>query len=380
MFPRRNWSQWLSNTEDDAQRKKKEDIETYMMWAINQGPFYTEATKLALDYIDYGNCFAMPVWIDERHETDNGDKQGFVGPSIQRINPVDLIMNPVGCDFKSAPKIIRSIITIGEAKKLVESLSSTDDKVYAEEAYKYMLNTRANWSQFGGHGGQYTAGGQDIKDSIFNVSGFDDWRGYLGSDYVELLTFYGDWFDRESGKLHENQVIRVVDRHKILTKGDNPSIFGYPPISHVGWRIRQDNLWAMGPLDNLVGMQYRIDHLENLKADCFDQIAFPPIKVKGYVEEFEWGPFERIYVGDDGDVEVMSPNVNVLQADNQIALLEAKMEEMAGAPKEALGFRTPGEKTAFEVQRLENAASRVFQSKIGQFERTMIEPLVNGML
>ena len=35
------------------------------------------------------------------------------------------------------------------------------------------------------------------------------------------------------------------------------------------------------------------------------------------------------------------------------------MEEMAGAPKEAMGFRSPGEKTAYEVQRMENAASQV---------------------
>jgi hypothetical protein len=33
------------------------------------------------------------------------------------------------------------------------------------------------------------------------------------------------------------------------------------------------------------------------------------------------------------------------------------MEEMAGAPKEAMGFRSPGEKTKYEVQRLESAAS-----------------------
>jgi hypothetical protein len=58
----------------------------------------------------------------------------------------------------------------------------------------------------------------------------------------------------------------------------------------------------------------------------------------------------------------------------------SKMEEMAGAPKEAMGFRTPGEKTAYEVQRLENAASRIFQSKISQFEESFIEPLLNAML
>jgi hypothetical protein len=56
------------------------------------------------------------------------------------------------------------------------------------------------------------------------------------------------------------------------------------------------------------------------------------------------------------------------------------MEEMAGSPKEAMGFRTPGEKTAYEVQRLENAASRIFQNKIAQFEEQILEPILNAML
>jgi hypothetical protein len=58
----------------------------------------------------------------------------------------------------------------------------------------------------------------------------------------------------------------------------------------------------------------------------------------------------------------------------------ARMEEIAGAPKEAMGFRSPGEKTKYEVQRLENAASRVFQNKINQFEEQLVEPLLNAML
>jgi len=53
---------------------------------------------------------------------------------------------------------------------------------------------------------------------------------------------------------------------------------------------------------------------------------------------------------------------------------------MAGAPKEAMGFRTPGEKTKYEVQRLENAASRVFQNKIKQFEEQITERVLNAML
>ena len=56
------------------------------------------------------------------------------------------------------------------------------------------------------------------------------------------------------------------------------------------------------------------------------------------------------------------------------------MEEMAGAPKQAMGIRTPGEKTAFEVQTLQNSASRIFEHKAAHFERTFLEPMLNAML
>ena len=136
----------------------------------------------------------------------------------------------------------------------------------------------------------------------------------------------------------------------------------------------------MGPLENLVGIQYRIDHLENLKADTFDMIAFPVLKIKGIVEDFNYGPNEKIYVGDDGDVEFMHPDVTALNADVQIDRLEQKMEELAGAPKQAMGIRTPGEKTKYEVQTLENAAGRIFQNKVSYFEETFKEKLLNDML
>jgi hypothetical protein len=128
-------------------------------------------------------------------------------------------------------------------------------------------------------------------------------------------------------------------------------------------------------------MQYRIDHLENLKADVFDLIAFPPLKIIGEVEEFNWAPRTEIHIDSDGsDVQMLVPDTTALNADNQIAMLEQRMEEYAGAPKEAMGIRTPGEKTAFEVQQLQNAAGRIFQEKITQFEVELLEPILNSML
>ena len=68
------------------------------------------------------------------------------------------------------------------------------------------------------------------------------------------------------------------------------------------------------------------------------------------------------------------------QVNNELAALMNTMEEMAGAPKEAMGIRTPGEKTAFEVQSLQNAAGRIFQNKVNQFEIEFLEPILNMML
>lgn len=377
MFPKRKWLSWEASAEADNDADKREAIENYIEWAIDRNEFYDEVSKLVLDYIDYGNCFVMPEWVDNRVQLDDKTQAGYVGPSPKRISPLDIVFNPAATSFQNSPKIIRSLISIGEVQAILKRLSlDPDTREWAEELWEYMKDIRTQV-------GLYPAS-TTTKDDIYNISGFDTYQAYLSSHFVEILTFYGDIYedkDGAEGEFLKNHVIQVVDRHKVLSKKPNPSYFGTAPIYHAGWRIRPDNIWAMGPLDNLVGMQYRIDHLENMKADVFDLIAYPPIKITGYVEDFDWGPFERIYVGDsEGDVELLSPDVQALQCDNQIAILEAKMEEMAGSPKEAMGFRTPGEKTKYEVQRLENAAGRIFQSKIGQLERQVIENILNAML
>jgi hypothetical protein len=127
-------------------------------------------------------------------------------------------------------------------------------------------------------------------------------------------------------------------------------------------------------------MQYRVDHLENLKADALDMTIHPPIKIKGDVEPFEWHPEATIHIPEDGDVEAMPPNPAAFQVNNEIAVLLQQMEEMAGAPREAMGVRSPGEKTAFEVQSLQNAAGRIFQHKVNNFEVSFLEPVLNSML
>lgn len=374
MFPngKKNWLQWLADDEDSDTKDKKEAIQNYMADVIAQPSFKLEIAKCIDDYIDTGNAFGTVEWKDGRQELKDRQQVGYVGPAVRRISPIDMVMNPVAPDFERSPKMIRTLVSIGEVKEMLERLSTDENRETYKALWEYIRKVRTSVNQFNGDLNTHT--------DFYMVDGFDSFRQYLNSNYCELITFYGDLYDEESDTYLRNHVITVVDRHKVIQKEPNPSYFGHPPIFHVGWRTRQDNLWAMGPLANLVGMQYRLDHVENLKADVFDLITFPPLKIKGYVEDFEWGPFARIYVGDEGDVSPIPPAFQVLEANTEIAQYQAAMEEMAGAPKEAMGFRTPGEKTAYEVQRLENAASRIFQAKISQFEETFVEPLLNAML
>jgi hypothetical protein len=372
LFPRRGWLIWEGSREQD--QEKKEAIELYMTSVVSEPVVKKQLKKCLHDYVDYGNVFASPSWIDQRisFDGDEEEKVGFVGPTPKRISPLDIVFDPTADSFEESPKIVRSLVSIGELRNLLESISPNQDEEEIQKMYDYLLEVR---TAVGHEGSKITE-----KDDYYKVDGFDSFQHYMSSQYIEVLTFYGTLYDAETKEIYQNHQITVVDRHKVIGNRPCPTIFGVPPIYHTGWRIKQDNLWAMGPFENLVGLQYRIDHLENLKADVLDFTAAPPVKVKGYVEDFNWGPLERIYVGDDGDVEIIGPDTNILNVNLEINQLEEKMEQMAGAPKEALGIRSPGEKTAFEVQRLETAAARVFQAKILQFEEEFLEPLINSML
>lgn len=377
MFPKRKWLNWEGAGSSDEAQATIKAIKDYMMWVVSQPGFKVTLSKCLLDYIDYGNPFGTVEWADERIEDPKtGMKHGYVGPRLVRIAPQDLVFNPLAPSFDRAPKIWRVVMSLGEAKKVLQKMAPTpEDKETAQQVYDYLIQYRQNALR-------YTGWELQFVDSFFNIDGFDTFRRYLESDYCELLIFAGDLYDREADNLRERRLIVTIDRHKVALDVPYPSPTAEIPIYTSGWRPRQDNLWAMGPLENLVGLQYRLDHLENMKSDILDLVTYPPIMIKGSgaVGDFKWGPLERIYVEADGAVELKSPDVNALQVNVEINAIMQLMEEMAGSPKEAMGFRTPGEKTAYEVQRLENAAARIFQNKIAQFEEQFLEPLLNAML
>jgi hypothetical protein len=267
LLPKRRFFRWKGANADGAAAAKKTAIESYMQYVVEQPRFAETVGKLALDYIDYGNAFASPEWVNETSTTEAGEKVGYVGPVARRHSPYDHVFNPQAVSYQASPKIFRSIHSLGEIKEILErEHGGVEETEEAQTLFDYLLKFR---SQTHAHTGTLKE-----VDEMYMVDGFTSYQHYMESDSVELLTFVGDIYDVDSDTFLRNHVIVVADRHKVIVKKPNPSIFGKPPYYHSGWRVRQDNLWAMGPLDNLVGMQYRLDHLENMKADMYDLMGF----------------------------------------------------------------------------------------------------------
>lgn len=371
LFPNDKWLQWNAYTKDDAAKEKAKILTGYMENKAREGGLRQKVSRLLLDYIDYGNAFAMASYEARYNIDQDGAKiPAFIGPTCERISPEDIVFNPLASTFENSPKIVRSVKTLGELLKLSQT---HPDNAFWYDVVAKRMDVKTKY-------GAYRS--EDwSKAEQYSVDGFGSLQEYYMSDYVEILEFYGDLRLENSMEIQVNRMITVVDRCMVVRNVPIETYSGRAPIYHVGWRHRPDNLWSMGPLDNLVGMQYRIDHLENLKADAMDLAVWPPLKIKGEVEAFVWGPGAEIHTDENGDVDEIVKNLSgIMAADTQIRELEDKMELYAGAPREAMGIRTPGEKTALEVQTLTNAAGRIFQEKVTNFEIDLLEPLLNGML
>ena len=374
LFPNDDWMEWEGNDHDAETAAKRKAIKAYMQNKLKESGFELTVSELLLDFIDTGNAFYDTVFVNESHEDPETGEiiPGYIGPKLVRISYRDLCFDPRSATFDGAPKIVRYLKTFGQ---LAQEIEDYPEMGYNKEILERMYKLR--------YGGYSLTGEEDYNLlSSFQIDGFGTFYEYIQSGVVEILVFEGSIWDSENQKLHKNQVIHVVDRCWVAKMESIPSWLGKSSKGHTGWRKRPDNLYAMGPLDNLVGMQYRLDHLENAKADAQDLALHPPLLITGNVEMDEgWSPGAQWYAGEGGAVTEYGKNLSaVLSAENSIAELERTMEEMAGAPKEAMGIRTPGEKTAFEVQTLEMAASRIFQQKIRQFEKELLEPALNRML
>lgn len=358
---------WFEFKPESAKHKTAaKKLNAYIRNKLEQIQFRTTTgRKLVADFIDQGNAF---VETEYRVDQDDFGTVSYKGAHPRRIAPSDMVFNPTLDSFSESPLIQRRKVHISSLYNLADS--KIEGMEFNKEALKtsMMIRKMEDLTEF-----------QDrLRDLNINYDGYGSVRDYFASDYVDLLIYRGDIFDPIADKYDTNRLVYVIDKMFILATMPNPFPLGRHGVAHAGARIRSDNLWYQSPLDNLVGIQYRIDKLENSKADMVDLIVLPPLKIKGDgVQKPAEGyrPGAEYYMGVDEDVSFLTPDVTALQMDTQIALYHRMMEDFAGVPPESRGFRSPGEKTMFEVDMLAQAGAETFVYYATNFENLLTQML-----
>ena len=328
-------------------------------------------TQCLSDWLLTGNTFAGVEYIKEYQKNlVTGEKELiFKGAKPFRINPMDAVLDSAADTWEQSFFAFRRLIKREEFFAYVEENPDEYDKEAVE---------KIKAGHFGSYGADVVDYLKENNRTIEGVTIYDHWN----SGRVELIKYYGAIYDKEEETFKINQEIVLGDRLFILKKGDNPSYIANKTVVYSGFRKRPDNLWSQGPFDNLMGLQYRIDHEENAKADALDACVYPIIKVTGDAsdEEYQIKPGEVWHVPLNGKVELEYPDPRTFMFEQDIIGKEQIMEEFSGMPRETAGFRTPGEKTGYEVKALLDNAGEHPDEKLAQFESDFLEPLLNLML
>lgn len=343
-------------TPDD--RKKSSLIDKWLLQKLEQKQFRdTTARKLLVEYVLYGNCFLEVEYVSE---VDDNKQEIYKGPVFSPVSCLDIVFDCTAKDFASTPKITRKLMHIADVEDLALNHPSN---TYDQAAINKLKATR--------NPSNAKVWTDSIKDMNITYDGYRNPEQIMQSEMVELLTYRGSIYNCETGEMQRNRIITVADRWFVIRNEPNTAPIGFDGIHHAGWKPRPDNLWAQGPLEQLVGMQYRIDRLENARADIFDQNIIPKMLITGQVDEPDdpnapgatWRALDNA-----SSVQILHPDNTVLQADTQIPFYMRKMEDVVGALPLQQGIRTPGEKTLGEVQTLETNAQKISQGKVSLLE------------
>ena len=366
LFPHDDWLSWKGFEINAITKSIRQKVLSYIKQCHSMNGFSIQMRKVVDDLVRYGNCFAQAYYKNESMESEDGMISGYAGPAVRRISPYDIAFNPVAKSFDKTPKIIRELISVGEFYDMVESANPEDLQI-SQEDFQALMKRRT------GGASDYT---ERYKETQFVPAGFGSIEEYYTSGYIELLWFYGDIFNDKRGEFFKKRCVVVVDRDTVVI--DKECLF--PSIFKGSWTPRPDNLWAQGPLDKVVGINYMINHRENSKNDAIDKFTYPDRAYVGDVEEIydEVTGHTKYIMPEGGSVSDIRPDSTVLTFDNQIMMHRDLARTSARLPQQLAGFRTAGEKTATEVQSLNDGAFRGFINKAGQMEEDCIEKLVGA--
>lgn len=365
VLPHNDWLGWKAHGRDANAKAKQDKATAYIENRNSLNGFRKTFRQLVDDYIVYGNAICQVVTVDERPVEEDGTIGfGYVGPKVKRISPYDIVFNPASPSFEESPKIISKLVDVSWIKLNADRLG------FDEEVVNELIDSRGSFHN--------VSQASHYKNEQYAPAGFNSWEAYVESGMVELLWFYGDAFDYETGEAYKNQLLVVADRGRLLLKKSEPR----PNIFHVGWATKPDNLWAQSPLAAIVGMNYQVNHRENAKSDAIDKFIYPDKILLGDVDEvYDDETGQTTWVGAEAaQVSYVQPEATVLTFDAEIDRLMQMSRAAARLPPQLAGFRTPGEKTLGEVQSLNDGAFRGFIHKAEHFELHMLEPVISSEL
>lgn len=368
VFPHNDWLGWQPMDQGALDTEKRKKVLSYLKHIHTLNGLRETMRKVLDDYTRYGNCFVQVVYENRSQETESGEViPDYSGPSLRRISPYDIVFNPTATSFENTPKIIRELKSIGGFMSWVQGLQARGVQV-DEEAIERVRNP--NRSSTG------VATSVEHKNAQYIPAGMNSIESYYNSGYVEILWFYGSVYDKETQEVTPNRLITVVDGSCVLFDVEQVS----SRVFKGTWKPRPDNLWGQGALDNIIGINYMINHRENGKSESLDRMIYPDRLYAGEVEEiYDENTDQMKYLTTEGgSVQDIAPDASVLSYQSEIEQYEARARRAARLPQQLSGFRTPGEKTAQEVQTLNDGAFRGFINRAEQFEQDVLEKVVKA--
>lgn len=367
VLPHEDWLGWQGYDINAITKAKREKILSYIRHLHRVNGFRSTLRKIIDDYGRYGNCFAQVAYKDNSVLKEDGSvAAGFAGAAIKRISPYDIVFNPTAPSFYDTYKVVKSLMSLGEFKEWIDNLP--EDLNVDIPSMESILRRRSS------------TGRQDYssrnKEAQYIPDGFGSYDQYIMSDMIEVLWFHGDVYDVDTQTVHKNRLITVVDRDTLIFDKEETGV----RIFKGSYKQRPDNLWSQGAFDNVVGINYMVNHRENSKNDAIDRFVNPDRLYVGDVEEIydDVTGQTKYLVPEGGNVVDINPDATVLTYNNEIASHLDLARRAAGLPPQMAGFRTAGEKTAFEVQTLDEGAFRSFINSAEHFEQEFLEPLITA--
>ena len=372
LFPNTDWVQWEPANQQGSSIDVAKVMQAYTRNKARVSGLPKVISQVIGDWTDTGLAAVEIYHEDKRGKDAAGNPvQLYYGPKCARLDPMDVVYDVEAADLESATKVVRSLHTLGALKKL----SINSPSVISPEQFELVKKQREQVAT------AVDKGTNNLSRRLVRA-GFGDSLTFVQNNVHEMLTFYGDFYDPEKDELYENYRIVIIDRSILLSKEPIHSLTGQHAVKLAVWEFREGTLAPMGPLARILGLQYKLDKLENLRADKFDMLANPTIVERGDVtfHGVRGKPGARYTTEEDGDVRELVESAVALNADTQIQFTLALMDDMAGNPKESLGVRTPGEKTKFEVQLLDSGQNKVFRNKVKKFEDDILTPILQEMV